>query len=252
MIKITVITAVLNGQDCIESTIKSVIGQDYPDVEYIIIDGRSTDKTLEIINTYKEKVTSVFSEPDEGIYDAWNKGLKPATGEWICFIGCGDILVQGALKRYNAFILQHPDLEFVSSKIELVDDKGEIIRYIGFPWKWRHFKKYMNAIHAGALHHKSLFEKYGNFNKEFKIAGDYEFLLRAGEDLRAGFLDSPVVRMKSGGMSTADKKVFDEAEKAKLMHTGRSRISCRVEKYMDILKHYIKILLRKYFNIRYI
>ena len=110
----------------------------------------------------------------------------------------------------------------------------------------------MNTLHVGGLHHKSLFEKYGYFNKEFKIAGDYEILLRAKEDLKAGFLDYPVVKMRSGGISVSDVSVFDEVEKAKRMHTGTSKLIIRMEKKIDIMKFRIKLFLIKYLGIRYI
>lgn len=250
--KFTVITSVLNGQEHIENTIKSILKQDYGYFEYIVIDGNSTDNTLEIINRYKDKIAHIISEPDQGIYDAWNKGLMLAAGDWICFIGCGDLLAKNALKKYNDYIIDNPELEFISSRIELIDDEGKLLRILGAPWKWNKFKKYMNTLHVGGLHHKSLFEKYGYFNKEFKIAGDYEMLLRAKGNLKSGFLDYPAVKMQSGGVSVSDISVFSEVEKAKLLHTGKSKSICRLEKYIDICKLYVKLFLNKYFGIRYI
>ena len=250
--KFTIITSVLNGQDLIESTINSVLDQKYINFEYIVIDGNSSDKTLEILNRYRHKITHIISEPDEGIYDAWNKALKLLSGNWMCFIGCGDLLAKDALNKYNDYIIHNPELEFISSRIELIDEKGEAIRIVGSPWRWNKFKKYMNTLHTGALHHRSLFEKHGYFNKEFKIAGDYEMLLRAQNNLNAGFLNAVTIKMRIGGVSVSDISVFDEVEKAKLMHTKKSKYVCRVEKYIDIIKLYTKLFINKYLGIRYI
>jgi len=250
--KFTVITSVLNGQNNIECTIKSILEQNYINFEYIIIDGGSTDNTIKIINTYKDKITDIISEPDEGIYDAWNKGLKLATGEWICFIGSGDLLARDALEKYNTYIEQNPGLEFISSRIELIDEEENVIRVLGDPWRWKRFKKYMNTLHVGGIHHQSLFEKYGNFNTDFKIAGDYEMLLRARGNLKAGFLDYTAVKMRLGGISASDVSVFDEVEKAKRMHTQTPDWIIRMERKIDMFKFYTKLFLRKLFGLRYI
>ncbi|MDD5355598.1 MAG: glycosyltransferase, partial [Candidatus Omnitrophica bacterium] len=91
--KISVITVVFNNERTIKSTIDSVIGQSYPEVEYIVIDGGSTDKTIDIIRSYGKKVSKLISEKDEGIYDAMNKGIKAAEGDVICFLNSDDFYV---------------------------------------------------------------------------------------------------------------------------------------------------------------
>ena len=88
--KITIITICYNAEACIERTILSVINQTYPNIEYIIIDGNSTDNTLQIVEKYKDKITKIISEPDKGIYDAMNKGLRITTGDWVNFMNAGD------------------------------------------------------------------------------------------------------------------------------------------------------------------
>jgi glycosyltransferase involved in cell wall biosynthesis len=248
----TIITSVLNGQHHIEKTIRSVVDQDYANFEYIIIDGKSRDNTLEIINKFADKITHIISEPDKGIYDAWNKGLKLATGDWISFIGSGDLFTSDALTRYNDYMNKNPGLDFISSKIELIDEQGKTIRLVGSKWKWDTFRRYMNTLHVGGLHHKSFFQKYGYFNNGFKIAGDYELLLRARQGLRAGFLDYPTVQVQSGGISVSDISVFDEVEKARLMHTEKPRFVICMEKNIDKTKFYVKLFLKKYLGIRYL
>ena len=92
MPKISVITVCYNASTTIQETIESVLGQDYSDYEYIIIDGKSSDNTLEVINTYKSNAIKLISEPDSGVYDAMNKGLKIASGDWIYYLNAGDVL----------------------------------------------------------------------------------------------------------------------------------------------------------------
>ena len=110
--KISVITVVLNNKNTIEETINSVLNQKYSNLEYIIIDGGSTDGTLEIINKYKEQIYYFKSEKDLGIYDAFNKGLKIASGDLIGFINSDDIYTENCFKILNEYYLEHPNKDF--------------------------------------------------------------------------------------------------------------------------------------------
>lgn len=104
-IKVTIVTAVYNGELYLEQTIKSVLDQTYDNIEYIIIDGDSTDDTLSIIKKYDEKIAYWISEPDAGIYDAWNKAISLTTGNWIAFVGADDILLPHTVQLYVDYIL---------------------------------------------------------------------------------------------------------------------------------------------------
>ncbi|MCX6214050.1 glycosyltransferase family 2 protein [Spirosoma sp.] len=201
---VSIISAVYNAEKYLEESILSITTQSYKNFEYIIIDGGSSDNTLNIIRKYQDKITYWISEPDGGIYDAWNKGLEKCNGEWIAFIGADDLLYSNSLQVYIEHIIQHPqrlELEFVSSLIELVDENLVPIRLVGESWEWSRFKKSMTTWHVGMFHSKNLFLKYGVFDSTYKVSGDYELLLRPKDKLIASFINQPTAKMRTGGIS---------------------------------------------------
>jgi len=205
--KISIITSVYNGEKFLESCIQSVINQTYENIEYIIIDGGSTDGTVDIIKKHEHRLHYWVSEKDSGIYQAWNKGLAAATGEWIAFLGSDDII-------WNSQVLENAvddialslknNIRYIYGKINLLSDSARIISIWGEPWEnsKKNILQYMTVTHCCAFHHRSLFDEYGTFNENFRIIGDYEFLLRSfvkGED--AFFSDRIVAGMHLGGVS---------------------------------------------------
>jgi glycosyltransferase involved in cell wall biosynthesis len=221
----------------------SILDQDYGNKELIIIDGGSTDKTLEIIRKYNARISFWRSEKDNGIYDAWNKALVVAKGNWISFIGSGDRFLPNALYNYSEYIKSFPKKEYISSKVIITDSFQKPLKTIGKPWSWNSFKRYMNCAHVGSMHSCNLFKKYGKFNSFYKIAGDYEFLLRANNRLSTGFINIPTATMLGGGISSRNFSVFKEAYNAKDEHTRRNKIFLIFELYISIFKFKIKKLL---------
>jgi len=241
---ISVITVVLNGEKYLEETILSVLSQTYDNVEYIIIDGGSTDGTLDIIKQYEHAIDYWVSEKDRGIYDAWNKGLKTSIGDWISFLGCGDSYYKGALYKYVEYINRnnHQKLDYVSSLVEF-KKRGRIVRVIGECWNWKDFKKYMNVAHVGSLHNIELFKEIGLFDIRLKIAGDYEFLLRKKDKLKAGFIEYKTAVMDASGVSTTNFSVFFETFLAKKMHTGKNTFQLYFEMIWGIIKRFFRGIL---------
>ncbi len=193
--RITVIIAVLNAAKTLERCIRSVVDQNFPDKELILIDGGSTDRSVNIIQTWESDIAWWKSEPDNGIYHAWNKALTHATGEWICFLGADDYF-------WNKHVLTdlYPYLEqaalsgirVVYGQSARVDRHGNVVKIQGKPWEkiaWimRHG---MTMQHTGLMHHRSLFDQHGLFDSTFRIAGDYEFLLRELKNGQALYVDS--------------------------------------------------------------
>lgn len=244
--KVTVVTAVYNGEQYLEQTIKSVLQQTYNNIEYIIIDGDSTDNTLSCIQKYNDRIAYWLSEPDTGIYDAWNKAVSLANGDWIAFVGADDILLPQAVQLYINHIKQmnNPLLEFVSAKVQLVNSSLKPLEIKGAPWSWQRFRKFMDVGHVGALHKASLFKKHGLFDISFRIAADYEFLLRPREKLIASYLDEVTVLMRVGGSSQSNIKVFKEAYNAKVHTGGRNSSISKIEYMVALSKFYIKKLLK--------
>lgn len=201
---ISVIIATYNVGSLIEKTLQSLFYQSYQHFEIIIVDGASNDLTPSYIEKYRSQLSYYISEADDGIYDAWNKGVKQARGEWIAFLGAGDEYLPEALQLYVDLIFKLPDsVEFVSSRVAIVDGEGTCMYIRGKTWSWPNFLTSMTCAHVGALHSKTLFEKYGLFDTTYRIAGDYEFLMRAKDHLQAAFLPEVLVHMLNGGISTS-------------------------------------------------
>ncbi len=249
---LSVITATYNSEKTLKDTIKSVLNQNYTNFEFIIVDGKSTDNTLSIIkefeSQFKEKKIPFkwISEKDSGIYNAWNKGLKLAIGNWISFLGSDDIYLENALKKYATIATSNPSLDFLHSKVKLVDNTGKIKFIISDKWKWKKFKRQMKIAHVGSFHNKNYFKKYGKFKEEYKIAGDYEMLLRAKSNLKTFFFDEFTAEMKDGGISNQNViAAFKEVKKAKI-NTGKvAKPLAYFDFYFFIAKYYLSRILKK-------
>jgi glycosyltransferase involved in cell wall biosynthesis len=179
-LRISVITVVYNGVSAIEKTIQSVIGQSYKNVEYIIIDGASTDGTTDIIKKYSDKINYWISEKDNGIYDAMNKGIAAAKGNWIVFINCGDFFYSNTtlLEIFvnKARDINDADIIYGRSKMYYADGKqSELIMQHSIHEHWKG-----PAFRQGAMFVKTSILKKELFlvEKAFKISADYELMYR--------------------------------------------------------------------------
>ncbi|HWV75155.1 MAG TPA: glycosyltransferase family 2 protein [Pseudosphingobacterium sp.] len=245
----TIITATFNSGKVIGDCLNSVRNQSYSDYEHLIIDGKSLDNTMEIVENFGSGQVRWISEADYGIYDAWNKGIKLVQGKWVMFLGSDDILYPNALEKYAATLSNRSfpeEIEFVSSKIHMVDSKGKIYRTVGKAYKWSEFKRSVKIAHPGSLHKITLFEKYGLYDTNYKICGDYEFLLRAGDSLRATYVDFVAVAMSDGGISNNNRqKVFKEHYRA-VTQTGRLNRWIATYDYISLnLKAFIRDIVVK-------
>ncbi|MCC7051561.1 MAG: glycosyltransferase [Bacteroidia bacterium] len=211
MIKVTIITACFNNQNTIRDTIESVINQNYPNIEYLIIDGKSTDKTLNILEDYRSKITHIISEKDNGIYDALNKGISLATGDIIGFLHADDFLVHSkVISHYiNCFKSEktagvYADLQYVQA-----DNTNKIIRnWISGNYKSNSFLWGWMPPHPTLFLRKEVYAKYGVFNLSLKSAADYELMLRVihKHQITTAYLPEVTVKMRVGGVSNRSLK----------------------------------------------
>lgn len=202
---ISIVVATYNAARTLSKCLDSIIPQLTEEVELVVVDGGSNDATNEIVRSYGTKVSIHISEPDKGIYDAWNKGVKLARGQWIAFIGADDVLLPNALACYLNVIHKTLDIEsydYICAYNEHVDGKGNFLKNIGGAPEWSTYRKRMNAAHVASLHNKkNLFEMVGGYDLSFKICADYELLLRKKDKLKFIFIPEHIARMQIGGMS---------------------------------------------------
>jgi len=206
MNKITIITAVYNCNNTISDTIESILSQDYVNIELIVVDGGSTDGTLNKLNHYRNQIDVLITEPDLGIYDALNKGLKSATGDIIGFLHADDLYFdKGVLtKIVNAFSdtcvdVVYGDLLYVGN-----ESTADVVRY------WRSGTFHNEQLKYGWMPphptlylRRSIYEKFGGFNIKYSISADYDFMLRIllNNSLRFFYISDVLVRMRIGGIS---------------------------------------------------
>lgn len=221
MVEITIVIATYNASATLRNCLDSIVGQLTNESELIIVDGASKDDTNAIISSYGNKVAVHVSEPDKGIYDAWNKGIKLSHGKWIMFVGADDILLPGALKSYLDLIHKTKGIDtydYICAHNEYVDMDNNLLKIIGEEPMWNRMRKSMVAAHVASLHNKqNLFETVGGYNLNFKICADYELLLRKKQNLKYLFIPAHIAQMKVGGMSFSTKAVV-EAYKIKKLH----------------------------------
>jgi glycosyltransferase involved in cell wall biosynthesis len=204
--KISIITPVYNGSLTIENTIKSIIYQSYDAVEYIVIDGGSTDSTIDIINKNSKYISFWLSEPDNGIYDALNKGMRMATGDIIGILHSDDIYADKLVLGKIANVFKDYNVDSCYGDMVYVDkiNTDKIIRYWkSSPYRPGKFRYGWMPPHPTFFVKKEVYKKYGLFNQDFKISADYELMLRFLEKYRIStyYLPGILVKMRMGGVS---------------------------------------------------
>jgi glycosyltransferase len=209
--KVSIITPVFNNRQTVGDVIESVLSQNYPDIEYIIIDGGSNDGTIKIIEKYKERIMKFISEKDRGIYDGMNKGIKLATGDIIGILNSDDFFANTNVIGMMVKAMAEKSSDVCWGDLVYVDvkDTDRVIRY------WRSseyregkFKKGWMPPHSTFFVKKWVYEKYGLFNLDFSIAADYELMLRFLEKHKVKFCYIPqvLVKMRTGGKSNKSIK----------------------------------------------
>ncbi len=213
--KVSIITVCYNSAETIEGAVKSVLEQSYPDIEYIVVDGASTDGTLEILGKYKNKIAKIVSEKDGGIYDAMNKGIALAIGDIVGILNSDDFyydndvikIVVENMEKNNADACWG-DLVYVKK-----DDINKVVRF----WKSSEYKlgKFMcgwHPPHPTFFVRRGIYQKYGLFRLDLSVYSDYELMLRFLEKykIKGFYIPKIFIKMREGGASNwrSFKKVF--------------------------------------------
>lgn len=210
--KISIITVVRNNKETIQSAINSVLSQTYNNIEYIIIDGGSTDGTVDIIKEYQDKVSVFISEPDKGIYDAMNKGIALSSGDVIGILNSDDFYIDEFVIDKVAKELErnidclYADLVYVRS-----ENLNKVVRYydssrftpLKFAYGWM-------PAHPTFFVKKDIYNKYGVFRTDLKIAADFDLMVRFlyTNKLTYSYIQEPIVKMRIGGVSTSLSSIW--------------------------------------------
>lgn len=227
-LKVSIITVCLNSEKTVEQTIQSVVKQTYSNIEYIVIDGNSTDGTLEIINKYKDKITTVISEKDHGFYDAANKGLKLSNGDVIYFLNAGDYLYDSSIiEKIVSLFIKDNSLEMIYGDVICYDEcnKKEYYESSYIPNKYTLFIR--GIWHQSIFTKKSVFDKFGNFSLKYPIFADHDWLLRIllKHHIKSYYYNTPTCFYLIGGMSQdCDIKYAYELEEIIKKYKGTNLI----------------------------
>lgn len=240
---ITIITITYNCRNEIRPTIESIISQkNIENIEYIIIDGGSTDGTVDVINNYKSHLNFFITEPDQGISDAFNKGIQKASGQFIGLINAGDILLSdffSKIERYN--ILQY-DVIYGDS---IINDPFNNLLYIRKCMPLNKFRYELPFVHQSCFIAKKAYDKYGVYNLDYKICMDYELISKMYYlDAKFLYLSVPISQISYGGISSTQhvkclKERFDIA-----IRNGENRFPQILYNMKILVRIYIKYCLR--------
>jgi len=206
-LKISVITIVYNNKSTIASCMESVLAQDYPEIEHVVIDGGSTDGTQAVIETYSEQLGYYISEPDKGLYNALNKGIRAATGDIIGILHSDDFYPKACTLSEVAQGFQNSGADIVYGNGMFVDrEQPDVVKrvYKAKTFKSSYLKWGWVPLHTTIYVKKEVFIKYGFYEEQYRIASDYEITLRwlSNPNLKTYFINDWLVKMRLGGKST--------------------------------------------------
>jgi glycosyltransferase involved in cell wall biosynthesis len=204
--KVSIITAVYNGADTIAATLHSVAEQDHEAIEHIVVDGGSTDGTAAIVRAHAGRVSRTISEPDAGVYDAFNKGLRVATGDAIAFLNCGDTYVSTNVVSRMVETLSADGVQAAFADVLIVDaeDWRRVIRrYSSKGFEPGSMVYGLMPAHPSLFLRREVYQRVGEYDPSFRIAGDFELCLRVffASPTPYRYVNEAIVRMPSGGLS---------------------------------------------------
>lgn len=246
--KVSIITACLNSEKTIEQTIQSVLNQTYPNIEYILVDGKSTDRTLEIISKYQNRIAMCISEQDKGLYDAMNKGISMATGDIIGIINSDDWYAPDAVANVVR-TFSKKKMDVVYGLMEIIHSDGHISRVKNGSLEQMLYR--MVIPHPTAFVRKEIYQKIGNFDLQYRVVADYDLFLRIYlNNCRIQQIPCVLAYFREGGLSTANAvECADEVRKvAQYYAKQRKDIATlnKIEQYYQIRRRSAQTLEKGY------
>jgi glycosyltransferase involved in cell wall biosynthesis len=240
--KVSVITVSYNAGDTIERTIQSVISQTHPDIEYIVIDGGSNDSTLQIINRFKNSIHTLISEPDDGIYNAMNKGLSIASGSIVCFLNADDYYVRDNILSEVVELFTCNPIDAVFGGVNFINKHGKVARtFILCKYSTSLLRFGIFPPHPASFIRTPFLKRIGGFNESFRLAADFDIFVRITKEykLRARIIPCIYVNMLLGGASTSGFSSALLINKEILRSLNINQINSNL--FFILLRYFIKI-----------
>ena len=241
--RVSIITALYNAGESAAATLKSVAQQDYPLIEHIIVDGASTDNTLQIVRLNSERVADLISEPDLGVYDAFNKGLRRASGDIIAFLNAGDTYVSPRVVSRVLKEFSDNEVQAVFADLSIVDahDESRVVRlYSSKRFTPRSMSYGLMPAHPTLFLRREVYSCVGEYDSSFRIAGDFEMCLRvfALRNTQFRYVSEALVRMPRGGLS-------NRGWRSKWHITREMKLACKINGvHTNILKLCLRLPLK--------
>jgi glycosyltransferase involved in cell wall biosynthesis len=243
-LKISIVTVSYNSSKTIQKAIDSVLSQDYPSIEYLIIDGNSTDNTVDEIKRYSSKITKWISEPDKGIYDAMNKGVAMATGDVVGILNSDDFYSSQSIISKVALQFENPNVDAVFGDLVVVDPKelSKVVRrYSARQWNPQKLAWGFMPPHPTFFVRKKFYQELGLYKTDYRISSDYELIIRflLVHKLRYKYLPLQMVTMRKGGVSSRNIKsnIILNEEIIRACHEN----GIRTNRFMIYSKYFKKI-----------
>lgn len=218
---VSIVTPVFNGKLYLEQTIQSVLNQSYDNIEYIVIDGGSTDGSLEFIQKYEDKLDYWLSEPDSGMYEAINKGLKVASGDILAYLNSDDLYHPNSVKIAVEYFQKHPDTELIYGNCDFIGPRGEFLYSHYYPkFKMESFV----AMNTSSIPQQTTFwrstihKRIGYFDTTLKMCGDFDFYAKAGKHCRIDHTKRNLAKFRIHGASLTSIQGYRNKEEVAIIH----------------------------------
>lgn len=250
---ITIVTSTYNSGRTLQRLLDSIASQEYESYEHIIIDGASSDDTLNIIRNNIDNISYWVSEKDTGVYDAWNKATLHIKGEWVIYLGSDDYFYDSAVltKVANKLYKVYPQYTIVYGKLFKVDVNQKALAELGEPWET--ICKERDPLmkfppHPATFHHRSLFEKINYFDTNYKYAADLKFVGTALKERKPLFIDEYICCFSIGGLTNSNINLLEKWKESNKLLKDLNIIVSKKQKYIGFLKVLIVTLIMLLFG----